>query len=1644
MPEEYVYKIVVDDAEIQTTLNKVDQRIKTLAQQADQSFAGIGRQMSAGLQQTTEKATAAAREIAQTEQRTGQQLQQTYGQVGQAAAQSYGQRRQEAIKAAQTEVKEAEKVVASSKRKADALRDEQNAAKAALANQRAIAAQAGATRAKATAAVAKQAAVEKRARDEIKTAEQTGLQAGIDMANQRHALTAQRLEDLEREKAAAINAHEEEKAKIPAFIALEKERGRAAKIASEQASTAKNKERVASKALTTETRAAGKEQMALERRQKAGAKAFIRTTKTYNNQRNQLHALAKRYGSFNVTLGKTSGELNKQEKEVMDVIRSDKQLSAELDKLIAKYGELNVSVDRATFRGGRPGGVGGTSIQGQQLRQAGFAAQRLGIPGTAVIGEAAMVGGAAGIAVAGVLLSVKALTSALVGMGKAGVNAFISITRASMDAAKEIEIAEAQFQAFFQGDTAASEATMKRLLDLSKELGENVVGIGRAFLPEVENLDQLEEVVKAATALARFQPEQGMMGARIALQEALGGEFRSLQRRFEVTPVAIDRIRTAYEESGIEGFLQELQGELERTGRSVEDLSDTFQVSLGRIQQRIHQLKAVLGEPILEEFKDQFGAIDDELERLEPDLKVIATAFGEVISKLVEMVGVEVDRFLENFDPQPLMDVATAAFEVLDTVGLLFRILEPGKAAALGFNTATGSMASVLENLNLALLRAAKQLNEWRDDFVSTALDVAKVLKFLNSVVNFTFPTTIGIATIPVEGVLGELIENLEEMEDMEPFDWDAEILAQQKRIEAFNDGLEDLMDSLSGSSDAGEDAANAFTTYTQAMEDAEAASKNFAEAQEKVNEALNEFQIAADIKFEKLLTNIARQSLDDEIDAQRKLIDIETKNLQKIKEIREKNTDAIADAGQELGDREADIARKNSRAMLDLEEDLNEKRLEVEKDYLEELERLRDKFNFDAFEAILANDAKRLRQIRRRQAFEEKQLQKDRDSNKDDVEEEAENRRQELQKQLERELEDARIVNARKIRDLSQTLERQLEKQEQARLEDIANANLAEQRKRNDLETSLNRQLEDYRKWWDERNRVTQEKVSKDIEEANRWAQAWQEAMDKINTIRLTPTIGGMPLPPGVTDIPAAPPAGQAQEDIQARVIELMQTQLQAQGLGPGSREFERVPEWAMSLDIPSLVAALDNLQQAVLGASADVIGGDVDVSPAIQAIQARVLELSQMIQTSAGMEPLTGETLALEEQRITGLDIPTLVSELERMQDVLSTMAIPPSEYDKFIPTEDLADQLTSAQAVFLSSLGDTLATAEGQEVIPIEGLVDLLTQAQTAAPDVSVELPEEAVAPLIPGNVPTQAGQALPADEDEPTPVTIVDSTGQPTLPIPGITEPEPEMEPDLSSLIPANIVPPREGFAGVGGAGVAEGIEEASPLPVVPVTPAGLALATVSGDGEALPATAATGAGGYLQVSDPSAGFDPGAFMDSLEEMVEAEAAAQLDMRGEIEDTEAHAALLAEARAIGTSAALSDEVDAYQRASDQEIAILEATLASHQAALAGIASDPALAADAAVLESSIGVLQDTLTRLREQAQQEAAGLLDDEIAAVESAEEEKVGAVDRRQPGVGYQNWLVAGNGRYRDCQANRNRTGKGRSGRPRWCSWRHSG
>lgn len=691
------------------------------------------------------------------------------------------------------------------------------------------------------------------------------------------------------------------------------------------------------------------------------------------------------------------------------------------------------------------------------------------------IGKSASGSGVQIGAVAGVVAS---LTTAFIQLGQQAVGALIDIGQKTIETALEIDTLKARLRGIFDGSQEAADQAFTFIQEKSKELGFDLSELAGAFIPKTESLAQFERVAKIATALARSDPEQGAIGARIALIEALSGTFTSLQRRFELGKADTERIKEAFNKEGIEGFLTTLETVLKEGGRSFDDFADTAATSFAKVQISSEQILGRVGVPIVASLEEAANKLLEFISTNEDDLIVFADTIGRAIADVIDFIA-SVD--LSQLDTQSLIEFADYIFRIVNAVELvvgqfagwvssvyqaadaigplgegldhlwylltnlddalltLSQILAISKAGYEGLYAGIQPLLPLLENLFKALDKAAAK------DYLGAAVAIGDSIEALKTA---TFDSAAA-----QDAINASLAESAQAFQDY------------QTDVDGNTDSQKKLREELEETKNAGTAAADAIQAAGAAERQAAEDADKLAEAQAKVNKALEEAKQDFDRKMEDIDIAAERKRLDISIEFAQKREDAARNNLQKLADIQLKNQQDITDAAIDLERKEEDIARKYAQDRIDLEKEQRQKRVDVERDYRLKLQDIQRQFLLDADEAEQKRDAVAfLRAIKER----DKQVQEAQITRQRDIEElkvNGELRKEELRIQQAREIEEARIANERKLEDLRLNLERQIEAQNTAfaqQLEDIA---IGEQRKFEEAARARERDIEDAKK---------------------------------------------------------------------------------------------------------------------------------------------------------------------------------------------------------------------------------------------------------------------------------------------------------------------------------------------------------------------------------------------------------------------------------------------------------------------------------------------------------------------------------------------------------------------------------------------------
>jgi hypothetical protein len=679
----------------------------------------------------------------------------------------------------------------------------------------------------------------------------------------------------------------------------------------------------------------------------------------------------------------------------------------------------------------------------------------------------------AGAAGMGVLAgATTAVVTKLIEMGQAAARAFAELIKGSIESAKSLETATTSVTGILGGDSSAALAAMNKIREESIRLGVDLTELSAAFLPKVENLDQFAKIGELVSSLATLDPAQGASGARLALTEALTGDLLSLRKRFEIDTGPIKEAQAEFGE--LEGLLIGLEQVLKERGQDFDTLSQTATVAMNQTRQIGEDVKTTFGEPILDALKEDFQGLNQFLLDNKDTIDILASSLGDLVADIADLSGDQLLGFLEGLDLEKIQEF------ILDTqnlVAVIQTVKEVGEQNPLpGFDSITDRIPDLfdLQTALTAVVQIMGVLN------ATAAAGIAAVSGY--------FEIITGIASGDI--AFSDMSEQVDALGQSIKDAAAGAIGAANESIGAMNEQiaenttrLQDRIDTQNESNDADLAAANSILANKQALDAEAAAAEEAATAQDKYNEARSEYELDKERASQDLALKQQRALLDAEIEFAQKREDLARKNAAAIEDIYRKSQENITDAAKDLRRDEEDIARKGAQKQIELEREAANRRVEIETDFRRELQRIRDRFEFDAQEAIRQNDAIAFLRIQRQKDFELQQANQQRDENINDAETAAIEQRQKLAEQLQLEIEDARLANERKLEDLRVALQRQLQEQQIKFAREVQEAAIAEQRKRQELARTFAQQKQDFDTYWDRKLQDLVRKYQQEIQ---------------------------------------------------------------------------------------------------------------------------------------------------------------------------------------------------------------------------------------------------------------------------------------------------------------------------------------------------------------------------------------------------------------------------------------------------------------------------------------------------------------------------------------------------------------------------------
>ena len=687
----------------------------------------------------------------------------------------------------------------------------------------------------------------------------------------------------------------------------------------------------------------------------------------------------------------------------------------------------------------------------------------------------------AGVKIGAVSGVVQELAGRFIDMGIQAIKAFGAIAKESVELNKELELARVSVTSIFGGNQKAAEVFLETIKESAIQLGisrTELTQLAKGVLPDIGSIDLTKQFVESFVVLGR-DAAQNFTSIRIAAEEALSGNLLSLQKRLNIPPAVIDRIKQYQAEFGkAEGIVKALQERIEDTGISIETTAGTLSVLTGQAKGAVEEIKLIFGEPIFEELKEQIITTLAVFEEHRDDIERVAAAFGDLAAKVIELVGGGLRELIEGIDADKLEKAADNFSDLLVSAQLLAEILfDPDLLNSL----ITGTDA-ILVTLTEALITAAKIQGLVS---ASEARQTAEALKAAElSGIGVQTPEGRRIAPFLVAPLLSsaeqaEVAAAGQKAHEASIEDTLAALGRHSDSLKENEEKTEARREETEKATDADKAAGEAILKRKKDLDDLARAESEATDAQEKITERQEKFARDVQKRLTKIQLEGERDRINDLIKSAQKREDIARKNAQKIEDIFRENQQDITDAATDLSREEQDIARRAARDRGEIERDLANERVDIERDFRQELLRIQQQFNQSAEEAERNNDAQAFLQAVRTRDDQIGQAQLRREGNIDEAKIEGERRRDELKKSLAFEIEDAKISNRRKLEDLQISLQRELDAQQINLDRQLEAQAIAEARQAQERQLAIQRSLEDFAT----ANRLKREDLQRNLE---------------------------------------------------------------------------------------------------------------------------------------------------------------------------------------------------------------------------------------------------------------------------------------------------------------------------------------------------------------------------------------------------------------------------------------------------------------------------------------------------------------------------------------------------------------------------------
>lgn len=640
--------------------------------------------------------------------------------------------------------------------------------------------------------------------------------------------------------------------------------------------------------------------------------------------------------------------------------------------------------------------------------------------------------------------AIALLGQAVLQFGTQAVAVFAGVIQASTEMAGAFDVTKRKFVSIFDGAEDQADAVMDHIGQRAAQLGidlNDALGAGAAFIPDLaeaeDPIKQLDNLLGAFRGLAIETPEQGIAGARFAIEEAMSGNLKSLRARFNFIPVELRMVKEAQKELGETiGLIEGINKVLERRGVNVEAGAESLAGAASMVQFAVSKLQIEMGRPIADAMTKSLSELGETLAGKSDDLQLLAGSIGDVVANVIDFLATNVNEFLKDFDVAGLQEMVISFGKMVNQVLVLGDILldlELGEGIFDDITWLFGKLEQALETLNqiVALVKGAQSAVSSFTDAISlfSKEQTERTTLFGNFEValpkiNKDFLDFGKGAKAGQDAFKESMLDSLDAMDKG------------NQRLQKNAEALDARKDAL------GRDTAAALENAAATIK-GKAASEGAQSALEKLG--LTEKQITK-IHKDAASTLQDRNNIEKRFSQER--ADNHRKSMEEIEDIEQQHKLNIQQAETDLSISSRNIALKHGQERSDAETDLRRQLINIEQDYQNELDRIARQTKLSLESAEVSQDALAFVEALKQQEVAEEEAALTRDEAETGARTTNEQRLADLEESQARERETLQISYQDKLAALQTQLAQEFAEQELADLRKAEQQSISEQRR--------------------------------------------------------------------------------------------------------------------------------------------------------------------------------------------------------------------------------------------------------------------------------------------------------------------------------------------------------------------------------------------------------------------------------------------------------------------------------------------------------------------------------------------------------------------------------------------------------------------